>query len=135
MGRSLRALGSTALGLALAMSLAACTPRSAGPLQLTLKDSGSTQTMSAGQELRITLDSNVTTGYRWALEGELPHQLEQVGEPEYSTESTAIGAGGTEVWTFVTASPGDGTLRLKYARSFEPTATPPQKFEVGVKVE
>jgi inhibitor of cysteine peptidase len=91
--------------------------------------------MSAGQELQLTLDSNPTTGYSWALDGEIAPQLEQVGEAEYTAESTALGAGGTEVWTFKAKSSGSGTLRLKYWRSFEPDATPPETFDVTVEVD
>ena len=58
-----------------------------------------------------------------------------MGEPEYTAGSSALGAGGTEVWTFVGKSAGDGTLELKYWRSFEPTATPAGTFEVKIGVE
>jgi len=124
-----------AVGLAVVIVLAACAQGSAAPLELTQKDSGSTQALAAGQELRITLDANPTTGYMWAVDGAVPPQLEQAGEPEYTAESNAIGAGGTEVWTFTGKTSGKGTLRLKYWRSFEPTATPAGTFEVTADVK
>jgi len=114
--------------------LVACSARSDTPVELTQSDSGTTQTLSVGQELRISLDANPTTGYAWAVDGALPPQLEQAGEPEYTAESNAIGAGGVEVWTFAGAAAGEGTLRLKYWRSFEPTAAPERTFEVTVDV-
>jgi inhibitor of cysteine peptidase len=119
----------------LALLVAACNSAPPAPLELTEKDTGTTQTLSIGQELRISLAANPTTGYRWGLDGAVPSQLEQVGEPSYSAESTAIGAGGTEVWTFSAKSPGEGTLKLKYFRSFEPTAPPAQTFAVTTKVK
>jgi inhibitor of cysteine peptidase len=135
MGWSVRRSAFLVLGLALTVALVACAAQPAAPVDLTRKDSGSSQTLSVGQELRVTLESNPTTGYRWALDGDVPPQFEQVGEPTYTTTSTALGAGGTEVWTFKVKSAGEATLRLKYARSFEPTATPPETFEVTAKIQ
>lgn len=116
----------------IAVLLAGCSP---GPIDLTQKDSGSAQTLAKGQEMRVTLESNHTTGYQWAVDGDLPEQLTLVGQPEYKAESNLVGAGGTEVWTFMGKSSGEGTLKLKYWRSFEPTAEPADTFEVSVKVE
>lgn len=104
------------------------------PLELTGQDSASQQTLAVGQQLKITLDSNPSTGYRWAVDGAVPPQLEQSGEAQYAGKSNALGAGGAEVWTFVGTSVGKGTLKLKYWRSFEPTAAPANTFEVSVNV-
>lgn len=122
------------LGIALAGTLAACGPGNAAPVELGAEDSGSTQTISTGQELTISLDSNPTTGYRWAVDGAVPPQLEQLGEPEYAAGSNAIGAGGVETWRFVGKALGTGTLKLKYWRSFEPTAAPADVYQVEVEV-
>lgn len=122
------------VGILLAGLLVACGPRTPGPIELSAADSGSQQTVAAGQQLKISLDSNPTTGYRWAVDGSVPPQLEQVGEPAYSTESNAIGAGGVETWTFSGKSAGSGTLKLKYWRSFEPTAAPAETFQIEVAV-
>ncbi len=135
MGRSARALTIVILGTFLALSAIACTSQAPAPLELTQKDNGSRQSLSIGQELRISLAANPTTGYMWELDGETPEQLEQVGEPAYSAESSAIGAGGTEVWTFRAQSSGEGMLKLKYFRSFEATAPPADTFEVTVKAD
>jgi inhibitor of cysteine peptidase len=134
-GRPARALAIVMLTALLALSVVACATQAAAPLELTQKDSGSRQSLSIGQELRVSLAANPTTGYLWALDGETPEQLEQVGEPAYAAESSAIGAGGTAVWTFRAKSSGEGTLKLKYFRSFEATAPPAETFEVTVKVD
>jgi inhibitor of cysteine peptidase len=122
------------IGVALVVSLVACAPKTTAPLELASAQSGSRQTLAVGQLLKISLDSNPTTGYRWAVDGALPPQLEQVGQSKYTAQSSAIGAGGVEVWTFVGKSVGTGALKLKYWRSFEPTAAPVGTFEVGVEV-
>lgn len=134
MKRSIVLCSFAALLLAAGISLTGCGPQTSDAVELTEGDSGSTQTMSVGQELRIALEANPTTGYQWAIDGELPPQLEQVGEAEYAAESSALGAGGTEVWTFEAKSTGSGTLRLKYWRSFEPDAAPAEAFDVTVEV-
>jgi inhibitor of cysteine peptidase len=129
-----RVLESAFIGVVLVGSLVSCAPGAASPLELRAADTGSRQTLGVGQQVKISLDSNPTTGYRWAIDGTLPPQLEQVGESDYAARSKAIGAGGVEVWTFIGKSTGAGTLRLKYWRSFEPTAAPARNFEVGVEV-
>ena len=117
-----------------ALLLAGCSAKPA-TLELSLSDSGSTQQIAAGQQVRVSLEANPTTGYQWAVDGELPAQVEQVGAPEYKAGSTAIGAGGTEVWTFSGKEPGQGTVRLKYWRSFEPTVPPVKTFSATFDVK
>lgn len=119
----------------LIVALSACAADGTSPLELTGQDSGSRQSLAPGQPLEITLDSNPSTGYRWAIDGTVPPQLEQSGEPQYSSESDLAGGGGTEVWRFTGKSAGMGTLRLKYWRSFEPTAVPDDSFEVSIDVQ
>jgi inhibitor of cysteine peptidase len=130
--RALTVLGIAALGIVL---LTACAAKPAAPVELTQNDSGTTQALATGQELLVTLDSNPTTGYRWSLDGALPSTLKQAGEPKFTSGSSAMGAGGAEVWTFTGAAAGDAKLRLKYWRSFEPTAAPAKTFVVTVSVK
>lgn len=129
-----RVLKSAFIGIVLVGSLVSCAPRTTAPLELGSADAGSRRSLGLGQQLKVSLDSNPTTGYRWAIDGTLPPQLEQVGESSYTADSKAMGAGGVEVWTFLGKSPGAGTLKLKYWRSFEPTATPARTFQVRVDV-
>lgn len=119
----------------LAVVLTGCAERSASPVEATQKDNGTVQALLVDQQLRVSLDANPTTGYTWAVDGELPPQLEQQGEPVYTAASGAIGAGGTEVWVFKGVSAGTGALKLKYWRSFEPTTAPEETFELTVDVK
>jgi inhibitor of cysteine peptidase len=120
--------------LVLCAVVSACAPGPKPAIDLTAKDNGSNQTLAVGQQLRVTLDANPTTGYQWSVDGPLPSQLTQVGSAVYTSHSNAIGGGGSDLWTFVGASAGTGSLKLKYWRSFEPTATPAKTFEVQVDV-
>jgi len=105
------------------------------PLQIGPKQAGSTQRLAKGQQLQVTLPSNPSTGYRWDVDGALPAQLEQNGQPQFASDSTAIGAGGSEVWTFSAKASGQGALNMKYWRSFESTVPPVQTYSVTVVVK
>lgn len=118
--------------LSLAAGLGGC--GSPEVLALTDADAGTSHEMSVGDKLTVTLESNPTTGYRWDVDGDLPPQLALVGEPEFTPESSAMGAGGTEVWTFQAADAGSAKLGLKYWRSFEETVPPVKKWSVDVNV-
>jgi len=122
-------------GVALALALALVAGCNTRAIELSAEDDGSTQRLAVGQGLTVQLDSNPTTGYRWALDGELPGGLEQIGEPEYVAGSDAIGAGGTELWRFRGAAAGSAELKLKYWRSFEPTAPPEGRFSATIEIE
>jgi inhibitor of cysteine peptidase len=121
-----------AVALAVAALAAGCAPT---PVQLRSTEDGTVQTLAVGQKLKVSLDANPTTGYAWALDGPLPAQLSQDGEPTFTPSSGLTGAGGTEVWAFVGKTTGQGTLRLKYWRSFEPTTPPIDTFTVQVNVK
>jgi inhibitor of cysteine peptidase len=131
--RILAVIAATAL---LVAAVGCAANASSGPLALTASADGSSQTLSTGQQMQITLESNPSTGYRWAVDGTVPPQLTQDGDAKYlAPKAGAVGAAGTEVWTFTGATAGQGTLKLKYWRSFEPTATPAKTFTVTVDVK
>ena len=132
--RVLRVIVSASIGLLLTAAVSGCGSGSAPPLALTAKDSGSRQRLAVGQKLTISLPWDVMENNRWAVDGQVPPQLEQSGAPQYSGKANVPGAGGAEVWTFVGKSTGTSTLKLKYWRSFEPTVAPVQTFEVAVEV-
>lgn len=129
-----RKLATLTVGCVLVLALAGCKPPA--PVELTLADSGKTVTLEPQQEMVVTLESNPTTGYKWEREGNLPEPLIG-GNPEYVADSASAGlagGGGAEIWRFQADSKGEGTLKLKYWRSFEPTVPPVKTFEVTVKV-
>lgn len=118
------------LAVALTLPLYGC--RSPKPLEMT--DSGTRVSIRMGQQLHISLDANPTTGYTWAIDGAVPEQLEIVDSPQFTARSAALGAGGTEVWSFRGVRPGDCMLRLKNWRSFEPSTPPLHEFVVRIDV-
>jgi inhibitor of cysteine peptidase len=92
-------------------------------------------TLAPGQRLVVTLESNPSTGFGWQI-GEAPDAavLAQVGEPTYSPggEAGMIGAGGSQVFTFVATGVGETGFTLAYRRSWEGGAT--DQFTLGVTV-
>ena len=87
----------------------------------------------AGDILEIRLPENATTGYRWALD-----------DPDtalFAADSTAAdypkaapGSGGTAILRVRTVAKGEGTLRLKYWRSFEGEGGIVRRFAVKVHI-
>lgn len=134
-GRGARLVASVIACILAAGLVAACTTEPPERLELTAADSGSARNLTVGQQMRVTLEANPTTGYQWSIDGELPPQLAQEGEPEYLATSPALGAAGTEAWTFTARQSGRADLKLKYWRSFEPTVAPIGTFTVTVEVE
>lgn len=96
-------------------------------------DSGKNVTLSVGEQLTIELPSNITTGYSWSVADD--GGLQQVGEALYEAPDTdAVGAGGTETFTFEATEPGAGELVLWYARPWE-SVQPAETWSVTVEVE
>ena len=117
-----------------ATSGGATTPKT---IKVTAADNGSTQQAAVGDTLEVTLDANPTTGYEWAVDGELPPVLKADGEPSYTTTAPAgvAGAGGASTIKYSVVKAGDGELKLKYWRTFEATVPPVATFAVTVQAK
>jgi inhibitor of cysteine peptidase len=136
MGR--RAIRTAVLVLLVALLgvlVAGCENKAEKPVNLTRQDSGVPQTLYVGQVVHIRLPANPSTGYMWAVDGTLPYSLEQTSDAVYETTSSAIGAGGIETWTLRVKAQVDGKLRLKYWRSFEPSAPVDTIFDMPFSVK
>ncbi len=124
-----------------ASALIACasptpTATSVPPLTLTDTDSGKSLTLAVGQTLVVTLASNRTTGYSWALAAGQDQSVLKLRDSQYQAPSTLMpGAGGQELWTFTTLAAGSTTLTLNYARPFEPAAPPARTFTLSLTVK
>lgn len=116
-----------------ALVLAGC---STGEVKLGIAASDSTQKFTIGQVIAITLDSNPTTGFGWQVVGEMPGNLQQVGEPEYKAAAGSegkVGAGGTQTLRFKVVKSGTATLTLGYMRSFEKDTAPAQTYTLTIE--
>jgi inhibitor of cysteine peptidase len=130
--------GMLAAGLALAaFTLASC----AMPPPLREIDGsadGSRVTLAPGQALRITVDANPATGYRWVIDRSAATVLTPVGQPMYTPSSTSaplVGAGGTMTFDFVAGTAGSDTLQLAYRRAAPKDSAAARSLRVEVVVQ
>lgn len=118
------------------MALAACgpaetrpandlPPREASTAAAEFSDASAPIRVRAGTVFVITMPSNATTGYQWLLADSLNPALlrrvnnEYVADRQPAGSPPVAGAGGHERWTFRALAPGQGTIRMIYARSWE----------------
>jgi inhibitor of cysteine peptidase len=82
-------------------------------------------TVTAGQEFKVTLASNPTTGYKWDLAKPLDEKIVKFVTNEYARSAPQlIGSGGNEVWTFKAAGEGRTEIAMKYIRPWEKDVAP-----------
>jgi inhibitor of cysteine peptidase len=97
--------------------------------------SGKQVELSVGQSLVVTLESNATTGYSWALvQNSDDSVLSKTGNEYVAPQTTLVGAGGKEEWTFKALKKGTSTISMGYSRPWE--STPPvETFDLTVVVK
>jgi inhibitor of cysteine peptidase len=117
------------------LSLAACSGNDKSALKIS--DPQLPIEVSAGQEFSIVLEANPTTGYHWAIVGELDLSVVKVVKNEYISTSAPnlVGGGGVEVWTFKAGNAGQAQITLGYYPPSNDPTEPQQKevFTVTVK--
>ena len=121
----------------LLLGLLACSSPAPATQSLSSGDAGKVVNAAAGSELKLTLESNVTTGYSWTENAVIGNGavLQQTSH-EYQPPAAAIpGRGGQEVWTFKALTVGTTTVSMEYKRPFEPNNPPANTFNVTVVVK
>lgn len=120
--------------LILAIAAAACGGDTGAAVHATAEDAGRTISLEPSQELVVTLDSNVTTGFRWVLTAEPDPEVLGVVRSRYvEPESMLLGAGGQEVWTFRAVGDGTTSFALGYERASGERAGTPFRLTVEVR--
>ncbi len=92
---------------------------------------GSTIRVVAGERLEIALPENPTTGYLWHVDG-LPASLRPEQPSNFEAQETAVGAGGTRVFTFRAVEPFDGEVVFVLRRVRGPSVAEERIFAVTV---
>lgn len=104
-----------------------------------LKQSVITQnvTLSAGNTLTVRLGSNYTTPYRWMADAKIGDAtiLKQTSHQFVQPSSDALGAPGTEVWTFSALKPGITTITTYYTSFVGRDAAPKCAYNAIVTVQ
>jgi inhibitor of cysteine peptidase len=89
------------------------------PMDDVLRQSVITQniTLAVGNTLTVKLGSNYTTPYRWKPDTKIgdPSILKQESHEFVQPTSDALGAPGTEQWTFAALKAGTTTITTSYA--------------------
>jgi inhibitor of cysteine peptidase len=120
--------------LAGVLLLGACAALTAGSILLSEQDAGRTVELRVHDRLEVALEGNPSTGYQWEQVAGEAAILRSAGEPAFSPNTSALGAGGTVTLPFEAAGAGTTRLRLIYHRSFEPNVPPLKTFEVDIIV-
>jgi inhibitor of cysteine peptidase len=104
-------------------------------ITLTKEDNGKTIDAVVGDKIKVTIEGNPTTGFTWETEKLNIAQLQQLGEPKYTSASSLLGSAGTYVFTFKVVGNGETSLKLIYHRTWEEVVPPEQTFEVTVSIK
>jgi inhibitor of cysteine peptidase len=106
------------------------------PKIFNVNESGKQVTLSPGDSLIVTLDSNPSTGFAWSISGITDEDVADDVSNEYQgSDSGMMGAGGQEIWTFEARDEGSSTIEMQYSRSWETGVEPAATFNVTVVVK
>ena len=111
------------------------TDSSAGPLELGHDANGGSETIVRGQELRILLKENPTTGYTWHVVRQDSALLEMVKKDFLAPGGTMAGAPGKALFVFKAIAAGETELVLGYYRSWEGSDTAVDHFRIRLRIE
>ncbi|AIG02785.1 chagasin family peptidase inhibitor I42 [Pseudomonas fluorescens] len=128
----------TAARLLLPLSLALLAACASAPKQNVTVDQQSAcpLKLTTGQSLTLTLPSNPTTGYRWAIQDSAGGVLRSLGPEVYSNPEDAgvVGAAGQSTWRFQAFAAGSGRLRLTSQQPWAPEVNPVDTFDCAITV-
>ena len=122
---------------AVLLSLPACSSAAPKEFSADITSSGKDITMTAGDTLTITLESNITTGYSWNENANIGDVtvIQQTDHKYQPPVVTIPGAGGNEIWNLKALKVGSSTISMEYRRPFEPNAAPSNTFTLTVIVQ
>ena len=137
-----------AVAVLVALMAVGCTFKSRNPpttktLEVSMGDvltqSAITQnvTLAVGNTLKVKLGSNYSTPYRWAIDTQIgnPTIVKQTSHEFVQPTSDALGAAGTEVWTFTALKRGTTTISTSYKSFVGKDAKPVCRYTANVTVQ
>jgi predicted secreted protein len=86
-------------------------------LTFTESDNGKTLTVTKGQVVKVQLNENPTTGYRW--EPSVSSGIQITNDSYAASTSGRMGAGGIHTWTLRITGTGNQHFDADYKRSWE----------------
>lgn len=109
------------------------------PMDDVLKQSVINQSiaLSVGNTLIVKLGSNYTTPYRWSPETKIGDStiIKQTSHQFVPPNSDAMGAPGTEVWTFSVLKSGSTTISTSYTSFVGKDSKPACTYTANVTVQ
>ncbi|CAH0251775.1 peptidase inhibitor I42 [Pseudomonas mediterranea] len=92
--------------------------------------------LNNGQNMILSLPSNPSTGYRWAIQDSAGGVLKALGPEVYRNPEDAgiVGAAGVSTWRFQAFAAGTGRLRLTYQQPWAPEVPPVETFDCAIAV-
>lgn len=109
------------------------------PMSDVLRQGAITQnvTLAVGNTLTVKLGSNYSTPYRWAIDTKIGDStiVKQTSHEFVHPTSDALGAPGTEVWTFAALKPGTTTISTSYTSIVGKNPQPSCVYTANVTVQ
>jgi inhibitor of cysteine peptidase len=119
-----------------ACSRASATEAPTAVPQLNISDPAKNLEATAGNEFKIIIDSNPTTGYHWEIVGELDaNVIEFISNDFRGSEPVMPGSGGVDVWVFKAVAAGETKITLGYYPPSNDPVEPQQKVTFTVTVK
>lgn len=121
--------------------ISACSPAKATEAptivpQLQISDPAKNLEASAGNEFKIVIDSNPSTGYHWEIIGEVDESIVEFISNEYRADEPVMpGSGGVDVWVFKAIAAGKTDITLGYYPPSNDPVEPQQKVTFTVTVK
>jgi inhibitor of cysteine peptidase len=109
-GRILRVGAATVAALTLAAA-----PAAAKQVSVTIADTGKTITVTRGDTVKVSLDSNVSTPFRWVVTQKPKRAIARVTQDRYVAPAEVLpGAGGTQVYVIRATGKGQTRFQTQY---------------------
>lgn len=105
----------------------------AAMLVLVESDNGRTVSVRLGEQLRLSLPENATTGYRWAID-RIDGAFMEALSPEPHYTAAGVGSGGSVAFVFQGRKVGTGEIALKHWREWEGEGSVTARFCIHVQV-
>lgn len=89
-----------------------------------------------GDLIKVILNANPSTGYKWQIENIDISKLKIVKET-YTAKKVhrdIVGSGGNKIYLFKAINKGNTTIDLIYSRPFEKELPPKKKFHVNLEI-
>jgi predicted secreted protein len=108
---------------------------------VTEKQNHKTVSVKAGQTIKVSLDSNNTTGYGWTVAGKPNAKVLKLKAKHYDTpkgknsKRPLMGAGSREIWTFSVLGKGKTDLVMHYVSPKDKNPKPARVFKITVSAK